>query len=347
MEWADGSRYSVLMSWKILITAKALSIEPVGALALARLEAAGCTLIHPPKYGPLTVAELLPQLVGVDAVLAGMDPFNAEVLASKEAAQLKIISRWGIGIDAVDLAAAAKHGVVVANTPGLLNNAVADYAMAMLLAMARRLPQGAQSLQAGRWDSEWGPDLGGQTLGLIGCGGIGQAVAKRALGFDMRIVGYDPFPSDAARSLGIEFMPMEQVLAEADFVSLHSALTPETRGLIGEKQLRAMKPSAILINTARGAVIDEPALGRALTEGWIAGAALDVFIIEPLPGDHPLHAVPNLLLTPHQASLGYGSGAKVSQAVVDAVLDVQAGRRPRWVVNPAVYENGALRAAGK
>ena len=332
------------MSWKILITARALTIEPVGAAALAKLEAAGCEIIHPPKYGPLTVAELLPQLVGIDAVLAGMDPFNAEVLASPEAAQLKIISRWGIGIDAVDLAAAAKHGVVVTNTPGLLNNAVADYAMAMLLAMARRLPQGARSLQAGQWDSEWGPDMGGKTLGLIGCGGIGQAVAKRARGFDMRIIGCDPSPTEEARALGIEFMPMDQLLAEADFISLHSALTPATRGLIGEAQLRAMKPTAMLLNTARGAVIDEPALARALTEGWIAGAALDVFAVEPLPADHLLHGVPNLLLTPHQASLGYGSGAKVSGAVADAVLDLLAGRRPRWVVNPAVYELGSLRA---
>jgi phosphoglycerate dehydrogenase-like enzyme len=310
---------------------------------LKKLSDAGCEIIHPPKYGPLTVAELLPQLVGVDAVLAGMDPFNAEVLASKEAAQLKVISRWGIGIDAIDLPAAAKQGVVVANTPGLLNEAVADYAMGMLLAMARRIPQGWHLLQGGQWESEWGPDLGGKTLGLVGCGGIGQAVAKRAKGFDMRLIGFDPFPSQAAKDFGIEFVPLDQLLAEADFVSLHSALTPDTRGLINETRLRTMKPSAMLINTARGAVIDESALARALKEGWIAGAALDVFVVEPLPGDHPLHAVPNLLLTPHQASLGYGSGAKVSMACADAVLDVQAGRKPRWVVNPDVYSAGALR----
>jgi phosphoglycerate dehydrogenase-like enzyme len=248
------------------------------------------------------MAELLPQLVGIDAVLAGMDHFKAEVLASNEAAPLKIVSRWGIGVDAVDLAAAAKHGIVVANTPGLLNNAVACYAMAMLLALARRIPQGAESLKAGEWNSEWGPDIGAKTLGLVGCGGIGQAVAKRARGFDLRLLGCDPAPLPEAKSLGIEFVSMEQLLAESDFVSLHSALTPETRGLIGEAQLRARKPSAMLINTARGAVIDEPALARALTEGWIAGAALD------------------------------------------AVLDVRAGRRPRWVVNPDVYQSGALRA---
>jgi phosphoglycerate dehydrogenase-like enzyme len=332
------------MSWKILITAKAPSIDEVGAQALGRLTEAGCEVIHPPKYGPLTVAELLPQLEGIDAVLAGMDPFNAEVLASKEAAHLKIISRWGIGIDAIDLPAAAKQGIVVANTPGLLNEAVADYAMGMLLAMARRIPQGWQSLRGGQWDSEWGPDLGGKTLGLVGCGGIGQAVAKRAKGFDMRLLGYDPMPSPKARELGIEFVPMEQLLEQSDFISLHSALTPETRGLIGEAQLFAMKPTAMLINTARGAVIDEDALARALKEGWIAGAALDVFVAEPLPADHPLHGVPNLLLTPHQASLGYGSGAKVSMAAAQAILDVRAGRKPHWIVNPDVYQLGALRA---
>jgi phosphoglycerate dehydrogenase-like enzyme len=339
----EGPFVPAHMSWRILITASSFSIEPVSALALARLQAAGCELIHAPKYGPLTKAELLPQLAGIDAVLAGMDPFSADVLNSPEAAQLKVISRWGIGIDAIDLAEAARLGIVVTNTPGLLNEAVADYAMGMLLAMARRIPQGSMSLGAGRWDSEWGPDMSGKMLGLIGCGGIGQAVAKRARGFDMRLLGCDPMPSPAAEALGIEFVSMERLLSESDFVSLHTALTPDTRALIGEAQLRAMKPDAILINTARGAVLDEAALAQALKERWIAGAALDVFVTEPLPADHPLHAVPNLLLTPHQASLGYGSGAKVSGACVDAVLDVRGGRRPRWVANPDVYQSGALR----
>mgnify|MGYP002628091301 CR=1 FL=1 len=331
------------MSWKILITAHAPSVEAVGGEALRRLQEEGCEVIHPPKYGPLTEAELLPQLVGIDAVIAGMDPFNAAVLASEEAATLKIISRWGVGIDAVDLQAAARHGIVVANTPGLLNEAVADYAMALLLAVARRIPEGSASLREKRWDAAWGPDLLGKTLGLVGCGGIGQAVAKRARGFEMRLLGCDPQPSDQARQLGIEFVPLEQLLAESDFVSLHSALTPETRGLIGQAELRAMKPQAFLINTARGGIIDEEALAKALQDQWIAGAALDVFAVEPLPTDHPFHDVPNLLLTPHLASLGYDSGARVSNAATDAILDARAGRRPRWVVNPDVFQSPALR----
>lgn len=331
------------MNWRVLLTAKAPSLDLVGAEALTRLREAGCEVIHPPKYGPLTREELLPQLIGVDAVLAGMDPFSADVLHSGEAASLKVIARWGVGIDAVDLAEAARLGIVVTNTPGLLDEAVADYAMAMLLAMARRLPQGARSLGEGRWESEWGPDMNGKTLGLLGCGGIGQAVARRARGFNLRLLGSDPAPSQAARDIGIEFVPFESLLADSDFLSLHTALTPETRQMMGEAQFRSMKPSALLINTARGAIIDEAALARALRENWIAGAALDVFTTEPLPADHLLHGVPNLLLTPHQASLGYGSGAKVSNACADAILAVRAGRRPRWVVNPDVYHLGALR----
>jgi phosphoglycerate dehydrogenase-like enzyme len=159
----------------------------------------------------------------------------------------------------------------------------------------------------------------------------------------MRLLGSDPAPAEEAKKLGIELVPLEQLLAESDFVSLHSALTPETRGLIGQAELRAMKPQAFLINTARGGIIDEEALAKALQDQWIAGAALDVFAVEPLPTDHPFHDVPNLLLTPHLASLGYDSGARVSNAATDAILDARAGRRPRWVVNPDVFQSPALR----
>ncbi|HEX2749190.1 MAG TPA: phosphoglycerate dehydrogenase [Verrucomicrobiales bacterium] len=332
------------MSWKVLITAHALSVDRVGKLAIQHLEEAGCEVRHAKKYGPLTEEELLSELPGVNAVMASMDRFTPAVMASREAADLKIISRWGIGIDAVDLPAATAQGIVVCNTPGLLNGAVADYAMGMMLALARRIHEGFSTLRDRRWEPEWGPDMEGKTLGLVGCGGIGQAVAKRARGFDMRLLACDPSPTAEADLLGISFVPFEQLLAESDFLSLHTALTPATRGLIGEAQLKAMKPTAYVINTARGAVIDEEALARALKEGWIAGAALDVFTVEPLPADHPLHQVPNLLLTPHLASLGYESGAKVSAAVAEAILNIRDGHRPRWVVNPEVYQSPLLRA---
>lgn len=330
------------MAWKVLITARTLDVA--GAHALQLLRKAGCEIITPPKYGPLMEPELLPLLPGMDAVLASMDKFTAAVLCSKEASNLKLISRWGVGYDAIDVLAATKHGVVVAFTPGLLNDAVADYAMALLFALGRRVHEGYVSMREGKWSSGWGHDISGKTLGIIGCGRIGQAVARRASGFNMKLLGYDTAPNNDAAQLGLEFVPLTHLLAESDFISLHCALTPETRGLIGESQLRCMKKSAYLINTARGAVVDEAALLRALHEGWIAGAALDAFVIEPLPADHPFRAAPNLLLTPHQASFGYDTGERVSTAAAQAIVDLQAGRRPQQVVNPEVFQSPALRA---
>jgi phosphoglycerate dehydrogenase-like enzyme len=330
------------MSWKVLITARTLDVA--GKEAIRLLREAGVQLITAPKFGPLTEAELLPQLPGIDAVLASMDKFTAAVLGSKEAASLKLISRWGVGYDAIDVPAATANGVVVAYTPGLLNDAVADYAMSLLFALARRVHEGHLSMREGKWASGWGHDISGKTLGVIGCGRIGQAVAKRVSGFDMRVLGYDIAPNADAQKMGIQFVPLDQLLAESDFVSLHCALTPETRGLLSEAQLRKMKPSAYLINTARGAVVDETALLRALREKWIAGAALDAFVVEPLPADHPFRTAPNILLTPHQASFGYDTGERVSTAAARAIVEMQAGRKPQWVVNADVFKSPALRA---
>jgi len=335
------------VSWKVLITARTLNVEAVGARALALLREAGCEVVHPPKFGPLTEDELLPLLGGIDAAFASMDKFTAAIFASEAASKLKLISRWGVGYDAIDIPAATKAGVVVAYTPGLLNDAVADYAMALLFALARRVHEGHLTMRQGQWTSAWGHDIAGKTLGILGCGRIGQAVARRASGFNMRLLGHDVAPNDDARKLGIEFVPLDQLLAESDFLTLHAALTPETRGLIGETQLRQMKPGAYLINTARGAIVDEAALVRALHEKWIAGAALDAFVVEPLPAEHPLRSAPNVLLTPHQASFGFETGARVSEAAAQAIVDFQSGRKPRWVVNPEVFESPALRASLK
>ena len=332
------------MSWKVLITARTLNVEAVSRRALEMFHEAGCEVVHPPKYGPLSVSELQPLLRGMDAVLASMDKFTAEVLASPEAAQLKLISRWGVGYDAIDIPAATRSGIVVAYTPGLLNEAVADYAMALLLAVGRRVHEGHLSMREGKWASGWGHDIHGKTLGIIGCGRIGQAMARRAAGFNMRLLGCDIAPNPEAAKLGIEFVPLDTLLATSDFITLHAALTADTRGLLGEPQLRRMKPGAYLINTARGAIVEEAALLRALQEGWIAGAALDAFVVEPLPADHPFRTAPNLLLTPHQASFGFDTGARVSEAAAQAIVDLQAGRKPRWVVNPDVYAAPALRA---
>ena len=331
------------MSWQVLITAR--TMNDVGQSALQLLRDAGCRLVIPPKAGPLPAVELAAALPGMDAVLASMDKFTADVLAGPSAATLKLISRWGVGYDAIDVPAATRAGVVVAYTPGLLNETVADYAFALLCAVARRVHEGHATMRAGEWRSAWGHDISGKTLGILGCGRIGQAMARRAAGFNLRLLGHDLAPNPEAEKLGVQFVSFDELLAQSDFLTLHAALTPQSRGLIGEAQLRRMKPSAYLINTARGALVDEAALVRALQEGWIAGAAIDAFVTEPLPADHPLRSAPNLLLTPHQASFARETGERVSLAAAQAIVDLQSGRKPRWVVNPDVFGSAALRTA--
>lgn len=333
------------MSWKVLITARTL--DEVGQSAVELLRHARCELVIPPKYGPHTAESLLTLLPGNDAVLASMDKYTADVLASPAAARLKIISRWGVGYDAIDVPAATRHGVVVAYTPGLLDEAVADFTFALLFGIARRIHEIHALMREGRWQPVWGHDVHGKTLGLVGCGRIGRAVARRAGGFNMRLLGYDVAPIPEAEKLGVQFVSLDELLAQSDFVTLHAALTPQNRGLIAEAQLRRMKKTACLINAARGALVDEPALLRALREGWIGGAALDAYAVEPLPADHPLRTAPNVLLAPHQASFARETGERVTLAAAQAIVDLMQGRKPQWVVDPDVFQSPALRAPVK
>jgi glyoxylate reductase len=319
-------------------------MNETGLHALQRLRDSGANVIIPPKAGPLSEAELLPLLPNIDAVLASMCKFTDSVLSSAESKQLKLISRWGVGYDAIHIPSATRNGVVVAFTPGLLNEAVADYAFSLLCAVARRVHEGHEIMRGGEWRITWGHDIHAKTLGILGCGRIGLAMARRASGFNMRVLAHDLAPTSEAQKLGIEFVSLDELLSQSDFLSLHAALTPTNRGLLGEKELRRMKPDSYIINTARGPLIDEEALARALTEKWIAGAALDAFATEPLPKDHPLRRAPNILITPHQASCTFETGARVSGAAVDAIIDLMNGRKPRWVVDENVYASPSLRA---
>lgn len=327
------------MSWKVLITARVFTV--VGQPALEALRQAGCEVIMPPAFGPLGQEELLRRIEGVDATLCSPDAYNAGVLDSPATRDLKIISRWGVGYDSIDVPAATRAGIVVAYTPGMLNETVADWTFTLLLGIARRVHLGHISVSQGQWTNHWGHDIHGKTLGIVGCGRIGQAVAKRAGGFGMKVLGFDPRPVEGT---GIDYVPLDELLERSDFVSLHAALTPETRGLLGEAQLRRMKSNAYLINTARGPIVDEAALACALRDGVIAGAALDVFSKEPLPLDNPLREAPNLLLTPHQASFARETGEKVSMAAAQAIIELKNGRKPRWVVDAEVYNSPKLRA---
>jgi phosphoglycerate dehydrogenase-like enzyme len=337
------------MSWKVLITASGFG--QTGQQALENLRQAGCRTIISPKPGPLTASEVSSLLPGIDAVLASLDDYSAPLLGSSAAASLKIIARWGVGYDAIDISAATAQGIVVTYTPGMLNDSVADYTFALMLSLARRVHEGHAAMRNGGWKIAWGNDVTGKTLGIIGLGRIGMAVARRASGFAMRLLAFNRTPKPEAEKLGVELVSLDELLRESDFISLHAALTPQTRGMIGAEQFRKMKPDAILINTARGALVDEPALLNALVENRIAGAALDVFTTEPLPPDSPLRSTPNLLLSPHQGSSSLETGGRVSLAAAKAIIDLMQGRQPDNVLNPQVFKapqlRGKLAATGR
>jgi glyoxylate reductase len=237
------------------------------------------------------------------------------------APRLRAIANMAVGTDNIDLEAATARGIPVGNTPDVLTDATADIAFALLLALARRIVPGAAMVRDGGWKTwepatDLGADLAGATLGIIGWGRIGQAVARRAEGFGMEVV-------HSSRSSGV---PLDELLARADFVSVHTPLTPETRQLIDADALARMKPTALLVNTARGGVVDQDALRAALHAGEIAGAALDVTDPEPLPADHPLLDAPNLLVVPHVGSATVRTRAKMAAMAVDNLLAALAGR---------------------
>ncbi len=238
------------------------------------------------------------------------------------APELRAIANMAVGTDNIDLKAAAARGIAVGNTPGVLTDTTADLAFALLLAAARRLPEGAAEVRDGAW-GPWQPahglgaDVAGATLGIVGWGRIGQAMARRGEGFGMEVI-------HSSRSSGL---PLEELLGRADFVSLHTPLTPDTRHLIGAAALARMKPTAFLINTARGGVVDQEALRAALIEGRIAGAGLDVTDPEPLPADHPLLDAPNLLVVPHIGSATVRTRERMAAMAADNLLAALAGRR--------------------
>jgi lactate dehydrogenase-like 2-hydroxyacid dehydrogenase len=258
---------------------------------------------------------------------------------------LKIIANVAVGFDNIDVPAATRKGILVSNTPDVLTDTTADFAFALLLAAARRVVEGHQYLHAGLW-RKWsidllvGHDVHHRTLGILGMGRIGQAVARRARGFSMRILYYDPVPAPEAisRELELELVSKDQLLRESDFVSLHVPLSDSTRKLIGEPELMLMKKSAILVNTSRGPVADESAVAKALDEGWIAGAGLDVFENEPKV--HPgLLKLTNVVLTPHIASASIDTRREMSMLAARNAVAALEGRRPPTLLNPQLWDS--------
>lgn len=262
-------------------------------------------------------------LADVDAVLVRSTTVITRESLSR-ATRLRAIGRAGAGLDNVDVDAATEKGIAVFNTPDANTVSAAELTFGLILALARRIPAADRSVKAGAWERErfMGFELAGKTLGVVGFGRIGSAVARRARAFDMRVVAADPaLDPETARSIGVEAIGFDDVLALADVVSLHVPLTPATRGMIDDDALARMRPGALLVNAARGGVVDEAALVRALENGRLAGAALDVFETEPLPADHPLRAFDNVVLTPHIGARTKEAQENVSRHVALAVRD--------------------------
>jgi len=277
--------------------------------------------------------ELLMRSGLADGVVCQLtDSFSREVIAALPG--VKALCNVAVGYDNIDVPAAAEHGVVVTNTPGVLTETTADFAFSLLMATARRVAEAERFLRAGEW-GEWridlmcGQDIFGSTLGLVGMGRIGQAVARRARGFGMRVLYHDAFrASEAVESeLGVEFASLNDLLAQSDFVSVHVPLLDSTHGMMGAEQFGRMKPTAILINTSRGPVVDPEALAEALIEGEIGGAGIDVFVHEPTPHPRLLRA-PNALLTPHIASASVATRTEMCMMAARNVVAVLHGESP-------------------
>jgi glyoxylate reductase len=283
----------------------------------------------------LSAAELDRALPDADALLPLLSLRIDEALLAK-APRLRIVANYAVGYDNVDVPACTRRGVLVTNTPGVLTHATADLTMALILACARRLREAMALAGSGRWDG-WRPgqliglDLDGATLGLIGLGRIGRAVADRARGFGMKIVYAQPRALDYAG----EHLPLDELLRVADVVSIHCPLTPSTRHLIGDRELALMKPTAVLVNTARGPIVDERALAEALARGHLMGAGLDVFEDEPrIPPALVEH--PKVICLPHIGSAAERTRARMAETAAQSIADLFAGRRPAHPVNPSV-----------
>jgi D-3-phosphoglycerate dehydrogenase len=267
-----------------------------------RFERHGVSLVLPPIVQQLSETELAGMIGDFDAIIAGDDPITATVL--ERATRLKVVAKWGIGTDGIDLPAAQRLGIPVINTPAVFGDEVADVALGYVILLARQLHRIDAGVRAGEWPKPEGLTLHGKRLGVFGFGSIGRAVAARGRGFGMEILATDAagIPAADATQLGVRPVDEPALFAEADFLVLCSPLTPETRHVVSDENLARMRPTSFVVNVARGPLVDETALHRALAEGRIAGAALDVFEVEPLPADSPLRAGENCILGSHNAS---------------------------------------------
>jgi D-3-phosphoglycerate dehydrogenase len=284
-------------------------------------EERGIELVVPEVRECLGEPELLGWVADIDGAICGDDAFTERVL--RAAPRLKVLAKWGTGIDSIDRTACEQLGIAVRNTPNAFTEPVADSALGYVLAFARKLPWMDAGVKRGEWEKLPGVALCECTLGIVGVGNIGKAVARRAHAFGMALLGCDPLPipKDFLDATGLRMVARETLLAQADFVSIHCDLNPTSRHLIDDAAFALMKPTAVLVNTARGAIVDQRALERALGSERIAGAALDVYDREPLPHDSPLRAMSCVLLAPHNANSSPSSWERVHRSTLDSLFE--------------------------
>ena len=314
---------------KILVTPTSFRPDKQSQ-ALLKLQEYATEIVFNPYGRPLVQSELIELLPGCDGYIAGLDYIDAYVIASCD--KLKVISRYGAGVDRVDLAAASAKKIAVCNTPGANAQAVADLTMGLLLAVARKIPFLDKNVKSGNWLRSTGIEIYGKTIGILGLGAIGKAVAKRAQGFSMRVMAYDPYIDSAfATENNIISASIEEIVREADVISLHLPLTKDTRNIISGDLMKKMKRGVIIINTARGGIIEEDVLPELLDSGQLGGLGLDAFEEEPLL-ETPLSAYDNVVLTPHTAAHTYEATENMADMAVQNLIDVLSENNCPYII---------------
>jgi len=292
------------------------------------LEAQVGEVIYNTKGRPLTSDELVQVIPQIDGYIAGLDRIDRAVIGA--ARRLKVIARYGVGVDGVDLNAAKEKGIVVTNTPGANSASVAELTVGLILSLARDIPVAAQETKSGHWPRLSGLSLEGKVIGLLGFGAIGRQVARRLVGFNCRILAYDPYPDrEYAQTTAVELVSRDEVVGKSDFLSLHLPLSQETQDLVDVTFLKKMKPGAFLINTSRGELVDELALYAAIQSGHLSGVALDVFTQQPPDADNPLLALPQVIATPHMGAHTDGATNAMGWRALNDCLAVLRGEKPK------------------
>ncbi|MGC8777712.1 MAG: phosphoglycerate dehydrogenase [Candidatus Caldatribacteriaceae bacterium] len=306
--------------------------------ALTMLQEAGFEPFFPSYPHPLSEEQLLEVIPEVSGFVVGLDPVTEKVL--ERAPNLRVVAKHGVGVDNIDVQAATKRGIVVANAPGSNDQAVAEFTWGLILALARSIPKAARWVEKKEWGRVLGVEVAGKTLGVMGTGKIGKKVARFGVCFGMRVLAYDKVEDQELMvHFGVQYVSFREILQGSDFLTIHLPLTPETRGILGEKELAMMKKSAYLINTARGGIVDEVALFGALKEGKIQGAGLDVYATEP-PWESPLLSLPNVLSTPHTASDSFEALRRMDEMSAESVIRVLRGQEPLFAVNVHLLKGG-------